>query len=333
MSGSMTKPTPKMSAWRSKKLRVLCLALAIAIILTPYIFVPTRSRLVGVWDLYPSLVFWPDGSFRAYQSRGQTCEGVWTLGFFTLKMEVVQLVNDSGDKTPWYDYKSLPVYMLGPNKLKIAGRHAYDREPLSIDEPPERNEAWPDTPRPPIPFFAAVYDADIARVTELLAEDPSLTTRTDRDGCTAVVIAAYMGDAKMLRLLLQNNADPNAVNVHGLTAMTLAILRHEETRAARIVELLLSYGADADIKSKDGTTALLAATKSNYHGIAALLRRDPDTSLTPEDVNAPREGIRAGNPGGGPIEILIDGKPLKSRPVEPDPNTENISSGRSGLSP
>lgn len=77
-----------------------------------------------------------------------------------------------------------------------------------------------------------------------------LTDTTDRDGQTALIGAAAIGDAESLRILLAAGADPNARSHAGLTSLML--VQGDEAK----FQLLLDAGANINATDKKGLTAL-----------------------------------------------------------------------------
>ena len=89
----------------------------------------------------------------------------------------------------------------------------------------------------------------------------------DRDGRTALLWAARRGHEAVVRLLLENGADMNALDMYGETALVGAAEQGHET----IVRLLLEKGADIEAKDEDGQTALILSAGSAHEAVTALL--------------------------------------------------------------
>jgi hypothetical protein len=81
--------------------------------------------------------------------------------------------------------------------------------------------------------------------------------------------AAEVGDLATLAALAEKQADIDARDAAGRTALMLATL-HGQTDA---VAALLAYGADPSAADADGTTPLQAATAGDHPAIVAALRR------------------------------------------------------------
>ena len=120
-------------------------------------------------------------------------------------------------------------------------------------------------------LFSALQENDSARVQELLNQgaDPNAT---DADGDNALMISALYSSATCMDLLLQKGADPNKTNLAGETALMWSVHELSKTR------LLLNHGAEVNIKSGKGNTALLIAVvgRNQQEIIALLLERGAD---------------------------------------------------------
>ncbi len=107
-------------------------------------------------------------------------------------------------------------------------------------------------------------------------------------GLTPLHVAAFNGSAQEVKKLLQEHADPNAIDKHGWTPLhDAAIQGHTE-----IVRLLLAADARVDAQdTEDLYTPLHDAVRMNYVEIAKLLlEHGADLSLkdrwqeTPLDI-------------------------------------------------
>jgi hypothetical protein len=81
--------------------------------------------------------------------------------------------------------------------------------------------------------------------------------------------AAEVGDLATLSALVEKQADIDARDSAGRTALMLATLHGE----ADAVDALLAHGADPNAADADGTTPLQVATAGDHPAIAAALRR------------------------------------------------------------
>jgi ankyrin repeat protein len=90
-----------------------------------------------------------------------------------------------------------------------------------------------------------------------------------QDGRTALMSAAFVGDAAATRLLLDRDAEVNARTVTGWAAVLSAAAKGH----AEVVRLLLDAGADITVQDKDGDSALSLAMDGGHQDVIALLRK------------------------------------------------------------
>lgn len=94
--------------------------------------------------------------------------------------------------------------------------------------------------------------------------------------------ALTFGYEKLVKLLLEHGADPDAKNLSGYTLLSEAIFRNNDS----IAELLLDKGADPNIKYLYGRTSLMEAVELNNNYIALqLLENDADICAKDIDGN------------------------------------------------
>ena len=152
-----------------------------------------------------------------------------------------------------------------------------------------------------------IYEAsslgDLEHVKQLVKRDPDTVKSYSAEGFPALGLAAFLGQGDVVKYLLENGADVNAVakNPTGYTALTGAVStgrkeiaelllrkganvnhQYEEGFTAlmeasaggglEMTKLLLTHGADVNAKTKDNKTALSYALEKAHQEIAALLR-------------------------------------------------------------
>jgi ankyrin repeat protein len=132
----------------------------------------------------------------------------------------------------------------------------------------DQGAAWPDeavlaapsqakNEDPKLPaLFAAIRAGDHAAVSKLL--DKTRASARDHEGATPLMHAASFADAKMLQVLLDAGADVNVASPSGATALMRGAGDPEK------VKLLLAAGANASARSEMGRTPLLVA--ASYAG-------------------------------------------------------------------
>jgi ankyrin repeat protein len=121
-------------------------------------------------------------------------------------------------------------------------------------------------------MIKAVKSGNAARVSELLAEEPSLLRVRDTDGSTPLHYAAWKGHPEVARLLLERGAEVSLQNDNGHWGGTpLHAAAHANQRA--IAELLIAHGADVNCRSSNGRTPLEETAIHNATAVARLLKQ------------------------------------------------------------
>ena len=113
-------------------------------------------------------------------------------------------------------------------------------------------------------LFQAV-DTDVTEVLRLLLE-ANADTNILVGNLSPLTIAVSQGNAEAVKLFLEYGASPNYPEV-GVRPIMVASVRKDPIK---LMELLLSYGADVDAQTKEGDTALmilLDSQDSNRHRI------------------------------------------------------------------
>ena len=150
-------------------------------------------------------------------------------------------------------------------------------------------------------FADAAFQGNAKAVEEMLEFVD--VNAVDEGGRTMLMLASYGGHSTTVRLLCENDADPNLKDTNRRTALMYAasgpnahtveiLLAHgaevnvtdgdEGYTAlmfaaaeghADIVQLLLDKGADPDLRDIDGESALKFATDKNHQGVISVLQK------------------------------------------------------------
>lgn len=128
-----------------------------------------------------------------------------------------------------------------------------------------------------IDIFACAYLGKTTDAENLLSQNPALSRATDTNGKTGLHYAAMAGYADVAAVLLRYQADVNAVDDRGSTALMEACHAGpwKDEPADDIVELLLRHGAQVDLCQ--------AAEMGRTDLIASILDRDGNLIDCPDD--------------------------------------------------
>jgi ankyrin repeat protein len=122
---------------------------------------------------------------------------------------------------------------------------------------------------PALVVAVEIGDASLVRTLLDYKANPDLYNRST--GETALMRAARQGDTQSASLLVYYKADVNAIDNRGETALIKAV----RAKAADIVELLVKSGADVELADYTGSTPLDYARRINSPRIVRLLENPP----------------------------------------------------------
>src|ERR1700756_2981435 len=106
----------------------------------------------------------------------------------------------------------------------------------------------------------AAKSGDLKVLRNLLNGNADLVFSKDTNGNTPLHLAAHGNHIDVVSLLLLSKADVNAENNDGWSPLLLAAQEGHRD----IVELLLEHKAEVNTKNKDGFTPLHVAASQNY---------------------------------------------------------------------
>lgn len=151
----------------------------------------------------------------------------------------------------------------------------------------------------------AVKQGDTAAVRALLAEQADVDA-AELDGTTALHWAAHLGDAISADLLLDAGADPRPVTRNGATPFSLACYKGH----AEVIERLLVAGEDPNTLVNGAPVLMMVARTGNPVALRALLRHGADPNAA-EAVRGQTPLMHAAAAGHvGAIEVLVhEGNP------------------------
>ena len=140
-------------------------------------------------------------------------------------------------------------------------------------------------------------DSNLAEIIKMIT-----TSSISRLKSNMLMTATYHGNYKIVESLLQNNANPNIVDVNDCTSLIFAAQNgHYE-----IVQLLLDKGADPNIASKNGNTSLIAAAQEGHDKIVELLlKNEANPNLTRNTDGCTALMLAADNGHDKIVELLL----------------------------
>ena len=164
-------------------------------------------------------------------------------------------------------------------------------------------------------------------VAQRLALDPTEANSWSPDGMSALHLACIYGHTSVVRLLLDQGANPSAVARDGTAATPL----HEAVFRgfADIVILLLGRGADLDAKQNRGWSALHVAAHYGYADLVRqLIERGASADLRDEAGKTPHDlAVASGYlEAAKEIELRLSGKfqPLPAVSAEEHTTTQHL---------
>ena len=123
-----------------------------------------------------------------------------------------------------------------------------------------------------VTIAAVADDPELMSLAIALGNDPGLVT-SPYDG-TALIAAAHLGHAEVVRRLIEAGAPLDHVNnLHWTAVMEAVVLGDGGAAHQAVLDALLAAGADRTLADRDGVTPLDHAERRGFSEMAARLRR------------------------------------------------------------
>mmetsp|Transcript_38554 Transcript_38554/g.96568 ORF Transcript_38554/g.96568 Transcript_38554/m.96568 type:complete len:196 (+) Transcript_38554:226-813(+) len=167
-------------------------------------------------------------------------------------------------------------------------------------------------------LHGACHRGSSADVKRLLEEGEDINEKANSGltplMCAVKTIGPKPGDDQLVQLLLDNQADVNAVDILGDSALHVAVAQIESLNELlpkgfdKIVEMLIKGNADINMVDKLGQTPLhRAALRGNAKSIKLLIDAGADTEIVDRAARTPADCVFH--------ESLL---PLFEKPKEPE---------------
>ena len=176
---------------------------------------------------------------------------------------------------------------------------------------------------PDAQFIRDMRKQDYGKVLPYLVNGGNPNAR-EYDSTPAVVVAVDVGDASLLKSLLEFKANPNLFN---RSTGETALMRAATQNRLQCAQLLVYYKADIDAADKQGETALIKAVRAKSEDIVGLLvGQGADVELADYTGMTPADHAR--RMGNQRIVKLLEMKPAPAALAAPaTPPIETPSSG------
>lgn len=165
------------------------------------------------------------------------------------------------------------------------------------------------------PLARATYNGHVLIVRDLLEHGANPNQAEEKNGSTAVFIAAQLGNAEVVKLLLQYNANLDQTTYKGFAPVQVA----SHYGHVSVVTMLLEHGANPNTRSlfqnntgSNGRTAMYLAAANGLDDVVRVLLQhnaDPNQSMSRREgvtSNFSPAHIAAYNGHRGVIEVLME---------------------------
>lgn len=134
--------------------------------------------------------------------------------------------------------------------------------------------------------FEAAATGQVERVSNLIANDPSLANVYSPDGFTPLGFAVFFGQAEVAKTLLNGGADVNAASRESMKVTPLASAA--AAKQTDIARLLIEHGAKVNARAASGHIPLHeASANGNVELVKLLIENGADVNAKTDDGKTP----------------------------------------------
>jgi ankyrin repeat protein len=234
----------------------------------------------------------------------------------SLKNQEKQLKRPDFSNSSWlsstFNISKIIWWVLSILGTIIAGFiiHHYIKSPHQ-GQKPDASSSFQDR----LSFIEAAKEGNVSAIELLLDKGVDVNT-IDRDGNTALILAARYNQRACIQKLLEKGSNVDTKNTIGWTALMIASQNGYKT----VAELLIKNDADVNAKANDGNTAFTFASYKDYNEIVDILKKSGAVLVKYQDMKILTASLK------GDISAV---KALLEKGVSP--NTVNQFDGKTPL--
>ena len=155
---------------------------------------------------------------------------------------------------------------MGGNRRKVVSASSR-RDDSDTDESESGSSGSSGSSTSQVSLFGAIEDGDADAFERILLEDAASVTHVNKNGWTAAHQAAYSGEHKMLKRVLESGVDVDARCVDGCVAAHYASAQGEK----KCLKVLAEAGSNLETKDDDHETPLDVCTQGCRELLADLI--------------------------------------------------------------
>ena len=135
-------------------------------------------------------------------------------------------------------------------------------------------------------IFEAAATGGVERVSNLIANDPSMANLYSPDGFTPLGFAVFFGQPEVAKALLKGGADVNAASRESMKVTPLASAA--AAKQTDIARLLIEHGANVNARAASGHIPLHeASANGNVELVKLLIEKGADVNAKTDDGKTP----------------------------------------------